>query len=77
MFDLSFLNLVQIFAPLSTFIYSVHMHFQPSEDQIMITDMARQFASSELAPHAEMWDRETVMDRAVFEKAAALGFLGI
>lgn len=53
------------------------MHFQHTEDQTMITDMARQFAESELAPHAEKWDREKFLDRSVFEKAAALGFLGI
>lgn len=53
------------------------MHFQHTEDQTMITDMARQFASAELAPHAEKWDREKCLDRGVFERAAALGFLGI
>lgn len=53
------------------------MHFQHTEDQTMITDMARQFASAELAPHAEKWDREKHLDRGVFERAAALGFLGI
>jgi len=53
------------------------MQFQPTEEQTLITDMARQFAAAELAPHAEKWDREKYLDRAVFEKAAGLGFLGI
>lgn len=53
------------------------MHFQLSEDLSMIQDMARQFAASELAPHAEKWDREKYLDRSVFDKAAELGFLGI
>lgn len=48
-----------------------------TEEQTLITDMARQFAATELAPHAEMWDREKFLDRSVFERAAALGFLGI
>lgn len=53
------------------------MHFQLTEDLTMIRDMAASFAASELAPHAEKWDREKFLDRSVFEKAAALGFLGI
>jgi len=53
------------------------MQFQPTEEQILITDMARQFAVTELAPNAEKWDHEKSLDRDVFHKAAALGFLGI
>ena len=53
------------------------MQFQPTEEQTLITDMARQFAAVELAPNAEKWDREKFLDRSVFKKAAELGFLGI
>lgn len=53
------------------------MDFQLTEEQTLIQDMARQFAESELAPHSSMWDEEKFLDRAVFEKAAELGFLGI
>lgn len=53
------------------------MHFMPTEEQTLIQDMARGFAATELAPHAEKWDREKFLDRGVFERAAALGFLGI
>lgn len=53
------------------------MNFQFSEEQILIQDMARQFAEAELAPHAERWDEEKFLDRAVFAKAAELGFMGI
>ena len=53
------------------------MEHSLTEEQTLITDMARQFAATELAPHAEMWDREKFLDRGVFERAAALGFLGI
>ena len=45
------------------------MNFQFSEEQILIQDMARQFAEAELAPHAERWDEEKFLDRAVFAKA--------
>ncbi|MGB6229646.1 MAG: acyl-CoA dehydrogenase family protein [Litorimonas sp.] len=53
------------------------MHFQLTEDLTLIRDMAASFAATELAPHAEHWDREKYLDRGVFEKAAELGFLGI
>jgi len=53
------------------------MDFSLTEQQVMIQDMARQFSDGELAPHAEKWDREKFLDRAVFTKAAELGFLGI
>jgi alkylation response protein AidB-like acyl-CoA dehydrogenase len=53
------------------------MHFQLTEEQTLIQDMARQFAQAELAPHSAMWDEEKFLDRSVFTKAAELGFLGI
>ena len=53
------------------------MHFQLTEEQTLIQDMARQFASVELAPHTSMWDEEKFLDRTVFTKAAELGFCGI
>ena len=53
------------------------MHFLLTEEQTLIQDMARQFASAELAPHSAMWDEEKFLDRAVFSRAAELGFCGI
>ncbi len=53
------------------------MDFQLTEEQTLIQDMARQFANSELSPHSARWDEEKALDRDVFTKAAALGFLGI
>jgi len=53
------------------------MHFLLTEEQTMIQDMARQFASTELAPHSAMWDEEKFLDRSIFSKAAELGFCGI
>jgi len=53
------------------------MNFQLSEEQTLIQDMARSFAASELAPHSAKWDEEKVLDKAVFSKAAELGFMGI
>jgi len=51
--------------------------FQLTEEQTLIQDMARSFASVELAPHSAQWDEDKVLDHAVFTKAAALGFMGI
>ena len=53
------------------------MNFQLTEEQVMIQDMARGFTAAELAPHSSKWDAEKYLDRAVFTKAAELGFLGI
>lgn len=53
------------------------MDYAFTEDQIMIRDMAASFAAAELAPNAQRWDEEKFLDRSVFEKAAALGFMGI
>ena len=53
------------------------MDFQLTEEQTLIQDMAKNFAASELAPHSARWDEEKFLDRAVFTKAAELGFLGI
>lgn len=53
------------------------MDFQLTEEQTLIQDMARQFSDAELAPHSAMWDEEKFLDRAVFKKAAELGFMGI
>ena len=53
------------------------MDFQLTEEQTLIQDMAKNFAASELAPNSAKWDEEKFLDRAVFAKAAELGFLGI
>ena len=53
------------------------MHFQLTEEQTLIQDMAKNFAESELAPFSSKWDEEKTLDREIFTKAAALGFCGI
>ncbi len=53
------------------------MDFSLTEQQTLIQDMARQFSDAELAPHSAKWDEEKYLDRAVFTKAAELGFMGI
>jgi len=50
---------------------------QLTEEQRMISDMAGSFATEELRPNAERWDREKHMDRSVLVALAGLGFGGI
>ena len=44
-----------------------------TEEQTLISDMAKNFATSELRPNAAQWDKEGVLER---EKLVALGELG-
>jgi len=53
------------------------MHFQPTDEQAMIRDMARSFAEAELFPRATKHDREEKLDPAVFEKMKELGLWGL
>jgi alkylation response protein AidB-like acyl-CoA dehydrogenase len=48
-----------------------------TEQQREIQSLARDFAASEIAPHAARWDREACFDRSVAERLGALGFLGM
>jgi alkylation response protein AidB-like acyl-CoA dehydrogenase len=48
-----------------------------TEEQKEVQRLAREFARSEIAPHSQRWDREAVMDRAILDKLAELGFLGM
>ena len=48
-----------------------------SEEQRMIRDMARDFARSELAPHAGQWEAEGWIPDAVVAKLGELGLLGM
>ncbi|RIJ14315.1 acyl-CoA dehydrogenase [Henriciella mobilis] len=48
-----------------------------NEEQTMISDMAKNFAMSELRPHAAEWDKAGHMDRAKLVALGELGFGGI
>ena len=48
-----------------------------TDQQKEIQQLAREFANSEIAPHAHQWDREGAMDPAILRKLAELGFLGM
>ncbi|MFS2157003.1 acyl-CoA dehydrogenase family protein [Pseudomonas sp. Pseusp122] len=48
-----------------------------SEEQIMIRDMAREFARNEIAPHAQRWEKAGWIDDALISKMGELGLLGM
>jgi len=53
------------------------MDFDLSEEQLAIQDMARAFATDELAPHAAAWDADCIFPLETLRKAAELGMAGI
>lgn len=53
------------------------MDFNLSEDQQAFAQTARQFAESELAPHAAKWDREHIFPKDTIKTAGELGFCGL
>jgi len=48
-----------------------------SEEQLMIRDMARDFAAAELAPHAADRDRDASFPTEAVQKMGELGLLGM
>lgn len=48
-----------------------------SEEQIMIRDMARDFARAEVAPHSRAWEQAGWIDDALVAQMGALGLLGM
>ncbi|WP_122499014.1 acyl-CoA dehydrogenase family protein [Pseudomonas viridiflava] len=48
-----------------------------TEEQIMIRDMARDFARNEIAPHAQVWEKAGWIDDALVGKLGELGLLGM
>ena len=48
-----------------------------NDDQIMVRDMARNFAQKELAPNSAQWDRDAKLPWEVLAKMGALGLLGM
>jgi alkylation response protein AidB-like acyl-CoA dehydrogenase len=53
------------------------MNFDLTEEQRAFQDMARAFASEQLAPHAAEWDEQCRFPVTALREAAKLGFAGI
>jgi alkylation response protein AidB-like acyl-CoA dehydrogenase len=51
--------------------------FALTDEQRQIQALARDFADSEIAPHAADWDREHRFPREVFAKLGELGLMGV
>ncbi|WP_110951846.1 acyl-CoA dehydrogenase family protein [Pseudomonas bohemica] len=48
-----------------------------TEEQIMIRDMAREFARNEIAPNARAWEQAAWIDDGLVDKLGELGLLGM
>ena len=48
-----------------------------TEEQMMIREMARDFATEQLAPNSEEWDRECRFPKEAIDAMAQLGMMGI
>src|SRR4249919_257996 len=53
------------------------MHFALNDDQVVVRDMAREFAVEKIAPHALRWDEEKYFPVDVMREAAGLGIGGV
>ena len=53
------------------------MHFELDDQQRAFQDAAREFAASEMAPHAAAWDAKGVFPRDTLRHAGELGFCGL
>ena len=53
------------------------MNFDLSEDQRAFQQVARDFAATEMAPHAAQWDAQCIFPIEMIRKAGALGFCGM
>ncbi len=50
---------------------------QHTQEQLMIRDMARDFAQTELAPNADQWERDGTVPKAVLRRMGELGLMGV
>lgn len=48
-----------------------------TEDQMRIRDLARSFATTEIAPHARAWERDGGPPRDLYRRMAAIGLMGM
>ena len=53
----------------------VMVNFELSDEQLMLQELARDFANDEIKPNAGSWDKESVFPRDAIAKANDLGLL--
>lgn len=56
---------------------SSSLPFELTDDQRALRDTVREFAESEIAPHAAEWDKEHIFPTDVIRKLGALGVMGV
>lgn len=47
------------------------------DDHLMFRDAFRRFVAAEIAPYHEQWEKDGVVPRNIWQRAGALGFLGM
>ncbi|MFC8534084.1 acyl-CoA dehydrogenase family protein [Streptomyces sp. NPDC057249] len=53
------------------------MNLELSEEQEAVRQLAKDFVTRDVAPHAAEWDRSENVDKSIVKKLGALGFLGL
>ena len=53
------------------------MDFDLSEEQQLLKKTVREFAETELGPHAREWDERQEFPRQVFTKLGEMGLMGV
>ena len=53
------------------------MDFRLTDEQKALRDMVRDFAAKEIAPHAQAFDEQGAIPKALLDKMAGLGLMGI
>jgi alkylation response protein AidB-like acyl-CoA dehydrogenase len=53
------------------------MNFEPSEQHALLRKSVREFARAEIAPHAQLWDKQERFPLEIVPKLAKMGLLGI
>jgi alkylation response protein AidB-like acyl-CoA dehydrogenase len=53
------------------------MNFELNEDQLMLRDLVRNFAQSEIAPRIRVYDEQHLFPEEIIRKLAGLGLLGM
>ena len=51
------------------------VNLELSDEQLMLREMARDFANEEIKPNAASWDRDSIFPREAISKANELGLL--
>ena len=53
------------------------MNFDYSQDQLMIQQMAQDFAKKEILPNINVWDEDQFFPKELFKKAGKQGLMGV